>query len=158
MNSLNLKKMKQIKTLTKSALLEMTLGGWLYIIKIFPNLVKIHNDKCKPVINHLRGEKNASLSFHKWKGKWYMKDFAQSKYKGDVFDLYAIVNNIDDVKSNFPEIIKDIYRDTFNQEASFVVLLHFVEMTFQYAFPKIDYTRKGCRKYIWHRQYLFSVY
>lgn len=118
MNSLNLKKMKQIKTLTKSALLEMTLGGWLYIIKIFPNLIKINSDKCKPVINHLRGEKNASLNFHKWKDKWFMKDFAQPKYKGDVFDLYAIVNDIDDVKSNFVEILKGIYRDTFNQEPS----------------------------------------
>ncbi len=108
--------MDKINKLTKEVLLKITLGGWLYIIKIFPNLIKIDENKCQVTLNHLRGEKNPSLSFYKRKDKWHMNDFARSGYSGDVFNLYAIVNGIDDVKGNFPEIIQGIYRDTFNEE------------------------------------------
>lgn len=108
--------MKHLERLTKEALLEITLGGWLYIITIFTNLEKLSDTKCKPVINHLRGEKNASLSFTFRNNKWYMYDFGDPAYRGDVFNLYALVNGIEDVKGNFVEIMRGIYGDTFNEE------------------------------------------
>jgi len=84
----------------KEAILEQTDGGFDIYKSIFPNLQRVSENKCKPVLNHFRGEKNPSLSISKYKDRWRHYDFADPELKGDAFTMYADSKNLD-VKKEF---------------------------------------------------------
>ena len=65
----------------KKAILEQTDGGFDIYKSIFPNLQRVSENKCKPVLNHFRGEKNPSLSISKYKDRWRHYDFADPELK-----------------------------------------------------------------------------
>lgn len=106
--------MKHLNKLTKSALLELTMGGWLYFISLFTELkhAKINDHRCKNIINHIRGEKNASLSCFYKNDRWMLYDHADPDFKGDVFDIYGLINGI----TEFPKILEGLYREITGEE------------------------------------------
>ena len=92
-------------------MLKATDGGYEYYKYLFPKLEKINDTKCKPVINHFRGEKNASLSITKYNSQYRHLDFGDPTYKGNVFDIYATKHGIEDVRGSFYNILKGICKE-----------------------------------------------
>ncbi len=83
-----------------------------YFIKIFPTLKTARkNSKGYLICNTMRGERNPSLSIYQRNGRHYLHDFADPTYRGDVFELYALVNDIKDVKENFYTILLGLAED-----------------------------------------------
>lgn len=79
--------------LNKSAILELTDGGWKYFVKVFPKLkeARISDKKCRNIINHIRRENNASLYCYysdKYE-RWILKDYGDPKFGGDIFSVYS---------------------------------------------------------------------
>ncbi|WP_417364259.1 DUF3987 domain-containing protein [Galbibacter sp.] len=106
--------METINKLKKSAILELTMGGWLYFISLFTELkhAKINDRRCRNIINHIRGEKNASLSCFYKNDRWMLYDHADPDFKGDVFDIYGLINEI----TEFPKILEGLYREITGEE------------------------------------------
>ncbi|WP_339695872.1 DUF3987 domain-containing protein [uncultured Marixanthomonas sp.] len=100
--------------LSRSAILELTEGGWIYFISLFPELpnAKINDNRCKNIINHLRGEQNASLSCYHKDDRWILHDHGDPDWSGDVFTIYGLINNV----TEFPKIIEGIYREITGEE------------------------------------------
>ncbi len=107
--------MDKIKKLTKSALLEITLNGWLYFVTLFPELLtaKRNERSCRNIINHFRGERNPSLSCYFKGDRWYLHDHADPDFSGDMFSIYQELNKVTDFKIS----MKGIYEETFDEEA-----------------------------------------
>lgn len=102
--------------MTKESLFEITEGGWKYLEKKFSGLEKRGKNKSNLVLNHLRGEKNPSLSFECSNGVWYGRDFGSPTWKGSAIDFYAKEYGIEDVRKNFSKILGGIYEFTFEEK------------------------------------------
>jgi Protein of unknown function (DUF3987) len=107
--------MEKLKKLSKAALIELTLGGWLYFVILFPELLKakISDNRCRNIINTIRGESNASLSCYCKNGIWYLYDHADPDFSGDMFSIYSKFND----GKNFTDSMKGIYEEVTGEEA-----------------------------------------
>lgn len=101
-SSLLKRKIKQMNSNLKAKILEKQLD---YFKVIFKDL-RIKNDSkaIRNVLNHFRSEKNASISIYKVGPRWRFHDFGDPTYSGDVFDLFALVNDLN-IETNFKEIL-----------------------------------------------------
>ena len=71
----------------------------------------IHNNK--RVINPMRMEETASLTFNYYQGKLRMHDYGSILYRGDIFDLVGIIINENSYNRNgFINICKHIINDS----------------------------------------------
>ena len=102
--------------ITKESLFKQIDGGWKYFEKKFPGLEKRGKNKSNAVLNHLRGEKNPSLSFECSNGVWYGRDFGSPTWRGNAIDFHAKEHEIKDVRKNFAKILRGIYEFTYDEE------------------------------------------
>ncbi|MEO2063263.1 MAG: hypothetical protein ABGW97_09795 [Christiangramia sp.] len=85
--------------LTKESLIEITEGGWLFFVKLFPELrTKRRSDRsCDNIINHFRGERKASLSCYKKGEKWMLYDHGDPDFSGDMFTIYKLLKEKNEI-------------------------------------------------------------
>lgn len=105
-------------SINKEKLLQITEGGLLYFQKLFPELKNMtaQRNRFKNIKNHYRDESKASVSIYCRDGIWYMNDFGDPDYCGDMFSIFPVIHNIKNKRGEFFNNMCGIYKEVTGEE------------------------------------------